>query len=272
MPSNKTLFVLIICFGIVTSVYLLARNSKSVPFLTQNTNSISTNPYINLSENINSDWQKILVNVDSSKSTTTILTMDNSSLLDETTLTAQMSRDFLSQYLLAIKKGSVTPEESAKIAEITLSTPGYTNLVGVKYVSTNLHVTTKSDSFSLQIYKNAVNQVLKDKSSQLKEDPASIFQDAINSASENKLKKLDPIILLNKGFLNDLLNIEVPQKAVGVHLALLNASSNILSDLEAMRVVFTDPVRSLSAIGQYNRHRLDLKIALENINKFFLQN
>ncbi len=106
----------------------------------------------------------------------------------------------------------------------------------------------------------------------MKGEPTSIFKDAINSASEIKLAKLDPIIFLNKSFLMDLLNMNVPEKAVKVHLALMNASSNLLSDLEGMRVVFVDPVRSLTAAGQYQKHLLDLKTSLDNLYVFFAQN
>ena len=63
MPSNKILFILIICFGIVVSVYLFSRNSNNSKFLTQGIDGVSTNPYINIEENTNSDWKKILINM-----------------------------------------------------------------------------------------------------------------------------------------------------------------------------------------------------------------
>jgi hypothetical protein len=272
MPNRKTLFVLIVCFGIVTSVYLLTKNSKNIPTLIKNTVGVSTNPYINLDKNANSDWKKILVDIDPNKNVTTILAGSNSNGSDETTLTAQMSRDFLSQYLLAVKNGNLTSEEVNKIAENTLAMSDYTVIAGAKYIAANLHTTTKSDSYTLQTYKTAVNQILKDNSSQIKENPISIFQDALYSASETKMAKLDPIILINKRFIADFLALETPQKAVGVHLALLNASSAVLADLEAMRVIFTDPIRSLAAVNQYNKDMVTLKTAVENIGVFFFKN
>src|SRR3989344_2665539 len=272
MPSNKILFMLIICFGIVVSVYLFSRNPDNSKFLTQGIDGVSTNPYINVDENTNNDWKKILINMDSSKNTTTILTNNDLDMFDDTTLTGQMSRDFLSQYLSAVKKGEVTGEESIKIAENTLSIPGYTKIGGAKYIASNLHVTTETDRNSMQVYEDKINLILQNRSSQIKENPLAIFQEAITRASETRLAKLDPIILQNRGLLSDLLLVEVPKNAVVVHLALLNAFSNILSDLEAIRVVFTDPVRSLTAVSQYQLDESSLKTALNNINSFFARN
>ena len=272
MPSNKILFMLIICFGIVVSVYLFSRNPDNSKFLTQGIDGVSTNPYINVDENTNNDWKKILISMDSSKNATTILTNNDPSVFDDTTLTGQMSRDLLSQYLSAVRGGEFTKEESIKIAENTLSIPGYTKTGGAKYIASNLHVTAETDRDSMQAYEDKINLILQNRSSKVKENPLAIFQDAITRANETKLAKLDPIILQNKGLLNDLLLVEVPKSAVGVHLALLNAFSNILSDLEAIRVVFTDPVRSLVAVNQYQLDESSLKIALNNINSFFTKN
>ena len=98
------------------------------------------------------------------------------------------------------------------------------------------------------------------------------FESKIKSASDIKLAKLDPIITLNKSMLAELLDVEVPDKAVDYHLAVLNAASNILADLQAMRVVFIDPVRSLSAIAQFKNDTLILKTATDNIATFFINN
>jgi len=272
MPSNKILFILIICFGIVVSVYLFSRNPDNSKFLTQGIDGVSTNPYINIDENTNNDWKKILISMDSSKNATTILTNNDPAVFDDTTLTGQMSRDFLSQYLSAVKGGEFTKEELTRIAENTLSIPGYTKVGGAKYIASNLHITTETDRDSMQAYEDKMNLILQNRSSQVKENPLAIFQDAITRASETRLAKLDPIILQNRGLLNDLLLVEVPKSAVVVHLALLNAFSNILSDLEAIRVVFTDPVRSLTAVSQYQLDESSLKTALNNINSFFARN
>ncbi|KKR65197.1 MAG: hypothetical protein UU06_C0026G0008, partial [Parcubacteria group bacterium GW2011_GWB1_40_5] len=87
MPNNKILFVLILCVGVVTSVFLFSRN-KSAGTNTENTANITPKSYRNIDENTNKDWKNILVNVDTSESATTILTNDDENSFNETTLTA----------------------------------------------------------------------------------------------------------------------------------------------------------------------------------------
>ncbi len=272
MPSRKILFVLIISFGIVTSVYLFSKTPGKSFFPEQNTNKVSANPYVRIDNDENSNWEKILTTVDSSKNTTTVLKNDSSDTFEETTLTAQISRDFLSQYLLAIKNGPVTTAQSAQIAANTLAIPQYTTITGPRYVALNLNLALKSGSSVDLTYKNTLNSILRERSLQVKEDPMVIFKEAIATENESTLAKLDPIILTNKGLLTDLLNIEVPQKAVKVHLELVNATSNILSDLEALRVAFSDPIRSLTTISAYESHVFDFKKATQDIKTYFVQN
>lgn len=270
MPSRKTLFVLIISFGIVTSVYLFSKTPGKSFLPTQN--KISTNPYVKIDEDKNGNWEKILTTVDSSNNIATVLNNNSAESFEETTLTAQMSRDFLSQYLLAIKDGPITSDQSTQIAANTLSIPQYTTITGPRYVALNLNLSSKSGPNVDLIYKNTLNSILRERSLQVKEDPMVIFKDAIATENESKLAKLDPIILTNKGLLTDLLNIEVPEKAVKAHLELVNATSNVLSDLEALRVAFSDPIRSLTTISAYESHIFDFKKAIQNIKTYFVQN
>jgi hypothetical protein len=64
----------------------------------------------------------------------------------------------------------------------------------------------------------------------------------------------------------------VPSSAVKVHLGVLNAVSRLLTDVEAMRAVFVDPVKSLTSIGQYNDDISKFVSSLGNINQYFEEN
>lgn len=269
MPNKKTLMVLIICLGIVTSVYLFARNSNNIPLLTGNNVAVSTNPYINLDGKTNNDWQKILTNVDPNQNTTTVLTTNGDpNTFDETSLTAQMSRDMFAQYLLvANKPGGVTSDDATQIANAVLSTPEYTKTTSIIYTDTNLRI-VNTNKDTVKKYIGEMNQIIINYSSQVKVNPLNILLVASENEDEKELAKLDPIILVAKSFINGLIKIDVPRDAVQAHLDLMNSSSNLLSDLEAARVTFTDPVRGLSGIGQYVEHLTGFQTATNNINAY----
>lgn len=272
MPSHKIISVSIICIGIITSVWLFSKKSNVSTETAglRNTESVSVDSIIKIGGEGNDDWKKMLTAVDQKSQKLVDLTK-NISEEDDTTLTDQMARDFLSQYLLTVKSGvPVTSETASLIAQNTLSLPEYSRS-GVTYIKSNLKTTLKKDVETIQKYKLNINNALKPVYYDVNTDTVSLIMDALQSENENELKKLDPIIAINRKVVKDLLAMEVPENAVKTHLALLNASSNILSDLEAIRVTLGDPVKGLTVLGQYPTHLDNFAIAVINMDLFLLK-
>ena len=270
--GNKIYVVLVICVGLVVSIWLLERNPVNKN-LESEIKTVSVNPYINIEKN--DDWKKILTTIDNGATDTTLISKNNKSTQTEedSTLTDQMSRDFLSQYLLAVKNnGGTTPNDALMIAKNTLLLPDYTESVGAKYISANLKITSKADPDTLRLYRNKLYKIIVDRTGKVKDDPIMIVVNSLSTEDEGGLAKLDYIILQNKGFLNDLLGMEVPKNIVELHLSLLNASSKLLANLESMRQTLFDPVRGLAGIGEYSQTILDINLSLDNFSKYFIQN
>ena len=270
--GNKIYVVLVICVGLVVSIWLLERNPVNKN-LESEIKTVSVNPYINIEKN--DDWKKILTTIDNGATDTTLISKNNKSTQTEedSTLTDQMSRDFLSQYLLAVKNnGGTTPNDALMIAKNTLLVPDYTESVGAKYISANLKITSKADPDTLRLYRNKLYKIIVDRTGKVKDDPIMIVVNSLSTEDEGGLAKLDYIILQNKGFLNDLLGMEVPKNIVELHLSLLNASSKLLANLESMRQTLFDPVRGLAGIGEYSQTILDINLSLDNFSKYFIQN
>ena len=270
--GNKIYVVLVICVGLVVSIWLLERNPVNKN-LESEIKTVSVNPYINIEKN--DDWKKILTTIDNGATDTTLISKNNKSTQTEedSTLTDQMSRDFLSQYLLAVKNnGGTTPNDALMIAKNTLLLPDYTESVGAKYISANLKITSKADPDTLRLYRNKLYKIIVDRTGKVKDDPIMIVVNSLSTEDEGGLAKLDYIILQNKGFLNDLLGMEVPKNIVELHLSLLNASSKLLANLEFMRKKVFDPVRGLAGIGEYSQTILDINLSLDNFSKYFIQN
>ena len=272
MISNRIYVALILCVAVVISIWLVSKRQKVLVSNSQNATVSVATPDEKTSTTTNDDWKKILSNM-AETGTTTILnknSSDNSASFDDTTLTAQMAKDFFAQYLQIARAGQdVTPEEAQKIAEKTLSLPEYTKGVGAVYTSLNLHVNSKTDIDTVKIYNNELVQNLQNRTLKTKLDPMATLADAIKTDDESGLSKLDPLIANIKAIIIDLLKIPVPADAVRQHLDLLNAYSNVLANVEAMRVTFSDPVRSFANIGQYEKHLSDLQKAISNINNYF---
>lgn len=269
MPSKKISIILILCVGVVSSIWLVERGiSKNIENKNAKTDLVVADSYINTSESANNDWQKILIGL--SNSTTTVLTNKNSLAFDETTLTAQIARDLFSRYLLSVKSGNPLDSESAvNIVDDVMSTPNYTKTTGVQYIVKNLKVTDKTDKVTVENYNKTLTDKLKERTPKKALNPATIMDMAMKTENEKELSKLDPLILNLKGIVSDLLIIEVPNDAVEIHLNLLNTYSNLLSNIESMRLAFKDPIKSFVGISQYGTYIQDLEIALSNINAYF---
>lgn len=274
MPSRKIVTVLILCFGVVFSTWLFTKNSEnSKNIIAENTNTGSLEPIINIEGEKNDEWKKILTTVDTKSKNYIDLTKNGSNVNDDATLTDQMSKDFLSQYLLTIKNGTpITPQIADTIAKNTLVLPDYKKSYAI-YVNKNLRISPKTDKNTVLSYKDAVNAALKNVYFfKIKDDPMVVMINAIQTENETELKKIDPLIAINKAFIQDMLKIEVPQTAVEAHLAVLNSSSQVLSNLEAMRVSVSDPVAAFSVLGNYAAYLDNFRITLINLNAYLTKN
>lgn len=266
MPSRKIISILIVCLSIVLSIWFLSKNENGV------ISAIKTNSVVGVSDELRSyskdDWKKILISME--QGTTTILTGQETSVYpDEGTQTDLLSRDFMAQYLLLKQGGAeITAEQAIQIAKNTLSSEEYTQTTGVKYKDSDLNINPKTSKEIVQIYMNSINLSLINRSPKNLENELVILDKAVKSNKETDLAKLDPIIIGYRGLISDFLQISVPSDAVKIHLDFLNAMSNVLSNIEAMRQTFSDPVRSLAGASQYKQHAFDLSLALQRLNEY----
>jgi hypothetical protein len=269
MPSKKTIVVFIICMGIIMSILLLTKNTP-IKIIGENTNPVTDVSGSELNGNNQNDWQKILVGMDNG--TTTVLTNQNTTTPypNEGTQTDQMAKDFFAQYLLLKQGGTkVTPEQAAQIAQNTLSSPQYTKSVGVQYTADNLHIIQQTSKDVAKKYMDDGLAIFTKYSNQNYQNELTILNNAIKSGKDSDFAKLDPIIANYKGMISDSLEINVPKDAVELHLAILNSISNILANVEAMRVTLTDPVRSFAGVSQYKQHVLDIDAAMIKLTEYF---
>ena len=182
-----------------------------------------------------------------------------------------MAQDFFSQYLaLKQNNGTVTADEANQIAQSTLTGAAYTNATGVQYTAKDLHINAQTSREIVQKYHDVINTSLKNRALKNKVDPLAILNSAVKNGSTADLAELNPLIVNFKGVVSDLASMSVPADATQVHLDFLNAYSNILANLESMKLTFSDPVKSFAAVSQYKQHLADLQTAVQKIDAYFL--
>ena len=251
------------------SVWLLAKNTP-VGVKTK-ASDLSSTSYQNNVDTTNSDWKGLLSSTDlQNTDKVTNVSAGNSGTFDETTLTAQMARDLFSRYLLiANKSGGPTTDDADQIATQVLTSPSYTQSSGAVYVASNIKIISQTDQTTVRTYYQNLSQKMSARAPSTPGNPITILNKALQTESDSDLSKIEPFIVAYKGVVSDLTTISVPADATAVHLALLNAYSNLLSDTQAMRQALVDPVKAIAAINQYEKHYTDMQNALLNINNYF---
>ena len=157
--KNKIYITLIICFGIVVSVWLFQRKPNKIVSNQKEIISISTENYRNIPENTGNDWKKILVNMDPKNQTVTDLTKNNPDAFDPTSLTGQLAKDYFSQYLLAKKGGqAITPEVTDAIVQNVIANPEYTQTTSVVYLKSNLNISSNAETNTIKKYKSEMTK------------------------------------------------------------------------------------------------------------------
>jgi hypothetical protein len=269
MPSNKILTTIVICLGLIVSVWLI----QKVPAGTvKNTAINSVTSAKNTINDDNYDWKSTLETISKSDQKVLDVTKNSNNEFDDSTLTAQIAKDFFSQYLLAKKGGvDITAIEVQQIASNVLSNQQYIVSRGVLYNENNLKIVNSSDSRTMLAYKSAMVTSIRKGFESLKRDPSGIVVVAINTKDASRLSGLDPIISANKVIISDFLSIQVPKGAVSVHLTLLNALSNTLEDLESMRSLFDDPLKGFGAIKFYDTHTTEFINSLNSMSAYLVK-
>lgn len=202
---NNIYAVLVICLGLIVSVWLTQRGESK----TKSQKNIGLDVIEESNSAQNDDWKKLLTNVKFTEDSTIYTsTSENQDVFDESTLTARLARDIFSRYLLISKSGqAVSPEQADIIANQVLSLPEYTEAnKGAVYVSSNLKIVGKSDQDSLKKYGDTLNSIIIKRLAETKstEGILNIVNDALSNEDEQNLIKLNPYIKANKAVISDI--------------------------------------------------------------------
>lgn len=268
---KKIYAVLIICVAFIFSTFLLARKptiKKDVGGEILGESGIDVRPEIAVKDN---SWSEIL------QKNTRIATSSQKinygpDDFNPNLPTARMGRELLSRYISSSQKGQQMSEEQIQqIVVEMMSNPDYNKIDAVVYVQSNLKTTSSNTPADYKKYNQDFNDKMAKRLIEIQnvEDPIAIMLKVTETDDPNYLKPLGTIVSALEGSINDLRKVSVPTNLVQIHLGVLNALSALLSDVEAMKKIYTDPVSSMSAISQYEKHITDFSNALGILDSFF---
>lgn len=304
MTHSKVLVTLIICFGIIVSFAIISKKTPLYKTSTQAQKNIiaitDTSSDLDTDGDGLKDWEESLIGTDpknpdtdadgttdgkeitqgrdpkkagpNDKANTEVSPLaTNTPSSEDDTLTAQVSRNFFGQYLLAKKGGQeVTPEKAFEIAELVMQNiPVESNAKQYQLKDiTIVPKTLESQTFYIETF----IKILKANPPKSQENELEIITKAVESQNPADIKKLDLIIQAYKNILTETLKIPVPKDLVPDHMIYINALSSVYTDLSEMRLVLEDPMRGYIGYAHFQKDALVLKIGFEGIQKYFNNN
>ncbi|MEX0917384.1 MAG: hypothetical protein WDZ90_02595 [Candidatus Paceibacterota bacterium] len=194
--------------------------------------------------------------------------LQNSGSGDENlTDTDRFSREFFENYFNLRQSGILSSEQGQSLL-LSQAIRGIGQVSPKTYTSNDLKISNDSSKGALRAYGNALGDIISSNSIE-NENEAVILLRALENEDESELQKLDEIKEVYEGMAQDMLLISVPGEVASLHLNLLNNFLQLEFDIEAMKNVYTDPIRVLTVIQNYRDHVKHLGEALLSYGSFF---
>ena len=300
MKHTKVLVTLIVCVGLVSSLFIFTRQRSSEA--SPRTTSLNTpqntekKPEVDSDNDDLKDWEEVLVGTDpqnpdtdgdgtsdgdevaqgrdpkkagpNDKVTVENLIAPQTVTLGDRTLTEQVAQDFFGKYILAKQQNIPIDQNTAlKIADSVVQNTS-ANANYTLYKPTDIKTSSDTSVSAKEEYASKLSSIINKNSPRNTPSELAIIATALESQKEYDLLKLDLIITAYNAIIQDTLKITVPKDALFDHLVYLNALSRIYTDISGMRDILNDPVKGYAAFSRYQENALILKVAFENLQAY----
>ncbi len=189
------------------------------------------------------------------------------------TITDKFARDVFDQYMTAKQANGGTPLTTDEQRTIVLKMLDASDdvLAKIEYSRTDLNIAKNSSSETIRAYGNELGRIIHTYSITAK-DEGIILRDSIKDNDPELVKQLDPIIKSYQNLLSNFLKARIPANAVFIHLTLINSFSDIITTVQGMRNIYTDPIATLQGAGHFPEARASVVNALVRVKAYFKEN
>ncbi|MCR4285687.1 MAG: hypothetical protein NUW00_02200 [Candidatus Kaiserbacteria bacterium] len=185
-----------------------------------------------------------------------------------TTLTGKFSEAFFQDYLQGKINGEDFSDPTAFIGNAVTAIEK--NTESKKHSRNELNTVSDSPE-AFHIYGNEFAKIMNSSVVSV-ENEAIILQQALTANDPTILEKLTPIHEAYVSYISQALVMEVPESFALLHVSALNTFESILTDVEAMRLAFTDPLYALARTKGYEDDAKALYESLQKINEKLSEN
>lgn len=263
LPSKKVLSIFVLTAALVAAIIIAFGKDKSSSAINF-TNNLVAGEKISVPENPN--WQN---EFDKVNPNATSLQIPEASSTAETA-TDVISRTLVANYLALKQSGTLNQDSAQKLLDQTVN---LVDQLGNKVVlDTKLNIISDNGKQTIADYGENLGTVLKNNRPTEIKNEITIINASIGQKDASKINELDSIIAVYEKIGSDLQKMPVPKIFVKAHLDMTNGLISAAIGLREIKNVFSDPIKSLSAIKLYQDGMLMFVQAKRATNVFLIKN
>ena len=266
MPSKKVLSVFVLTGALVAATIIAFGKDKAGAAINFASNLVAGEK-VSVPENPN--WQNELSDVAPlSDQTQSSDTASQNSGEENTTDT--VSTALVSNYLALKQNGTLDQESAQKLIDQAASY--VENSSFKKITAAELNIIPDNGKQTIADYGENLGNILRNNRPKEVKNEMQIVGAAVSSEDSSKINELDGIIVIYEKIANELTKMPVPRTFVKAHLDMVNGTKGAASALREIKIVFSDPIKSLQGMQLYQSSATIFAQALKATAIFLNQN
>ncbi len=266
MPSKKVLSVFVLTGALVAATIIAFGKDKAGAAINYASNLVAGEK-VSVPENPN--WQNELSDVAPlSDQTQSSDTASQNSGEENTTDT--VSTALVSNYLALKQNGTLDQESAQKLIDQAASY--VENSSFKKITAAELNIIPDNGKQTIADYGENLGNILRNNRPKEVKNEMQIVGAAVSSEDSSKINELDGIIVIYEKIANELTKMPVPRTFVKAHLDMVNGTKGAASALREIKIVFSDPIKSLQGMQLYQSSATIFAQALKATAIFLNQN
>ena len=266
MPSKKVLSVFVLTGALVAATIIAFGKDKAGSAINYASDLVAGEK-VSVPENPN--WQNELSDVAPlSDQTQSSDTASQNSGEENTTDT--VSTALVSNYLALKQNGTLDQESAQKLIDQAASY--VENSSFKKITAAELNIIPDNGKQTIADYGENLGNILRNNRPKEVKNEMQIVGAAVSSEDSSKINELDGIIVIYEKIANELTKMPVPRTFVKAHLDMVNGTKGAASALREIKIVFSDPIKSLQGMQLYQSSATIFAQALKATAIFLNQN
>lgn len=267
IPSGKLIALIIFSLCIVAGSFYYAEHKNDPKNIYKSENTTLVKNTVDPDKDTDGDgildWEEVLWGTDpnvkdADKIKKNFQTKTNQKT-EKLTATESLARSLFSQYM-NLKQVGLQNDKDSQDSAASQSIANSLTPEPKLYDTTSIRIDSSTDLYT---YGNNIGLIFQTNNSTKNE--ALILKEALTTNDPEKLKEIEPIIKNYSNIKESLLKTKVPEKAISIHVDLINSINKLIFIDRLFTKAFVDPVAAVQGTASYQNGFENLRKSFESL-------